>query len=271
MKQLTIKPKEVGTTITVGRLPIFARRLCNWLDKNPDGVVQLVVDGGMYAVEQREKDTLGDMINRLKKEQKEMVTYTTAYTAVPEPDKKAERELSDGLEKLGFVNLNPKTQTQTKTKAKAKAKAKPAPKAVRGEGISQDGRPYERGDLSLFEWLNRQDFLIYTLFIYGNGQPDMNKCVEYDEVCGIFMDAGLPSSIKGVKNERGLKTAQNTANVCLAMLLRKGVIQKIEEDGKKLYSLDITEGGRYARRVYKTVSEGRYGKEQSTRRRILLS
>ena len=51
MKQLIINPKEKGTTIKFGKLPILTRSLTHWSDM--DNVVQLKVEGRYYAIELR--------------------------------------------------------------------------------------------------------------------------------------------------------------------------------------------------------------------------
>ena len=155
------------------------------------------------------------------------------------------------LTELGFVNLASKPIDKPK-------KSTPTEKRL------------ERGDMSLFDWLNKQDYLIYTMFIYGNGQPDINKCIDYDDVVMCFMEAGIPARIRGIGYVKGDVTAENIANISLAALLRKKVLEKTTEDGKSLYSLSLPEGGQYARRVYKTVSEGRYKKNEKTGQRELL-
>ena len=73
MKQLTINPKEKGTTIKFGKLPILTRSLTHWSDM--DNVVQLKVEGRYYAIELR-KSGLEKALDEMREQ---MGTYTTNY------------------------------------------------------------------------------------------------------------------------------------------------------------------------------------------------
>ena len=357
MKQLTINPKEEGSTIKFGKLPIFTRSLTHWLDM--DNVVQLKVEGRHYAIELR-KSGLEKALDEMREQ---MGTYTTNYTIAKtetetpvevkeeqqpvveenftpfkthyqvgrdrfrqlkeleksgalaecknrldiceklgfEPQirgtgynwlsnqvKKGfleerlvrynkqnsgeyeyrltgvepnytgnkhiqdraelksvsypQKKLSNGLEELGFTNLS------------SKPASKPQP---RKEGYDYAGKAIEQGDLSLFEWLKCQDYLIYKLFIYGNGQPAMDKVVDYEDIVLTFIDAGMPDSKIG--KTKG-KSARRTANMAVGQLLRAGIFTKEEPTDKGIarYSLSVQKGGVYARGVYRTVSAHAY-------------
>lgn len=74
MRQLAINPKEKGTTVKFGKLPIFTRSLTHWADM--DNVVQLKVEGRYYAIELR-KSGLEKALDEMREQ---MGTYTTNYT-----------------------------------------------------------------------------------------------------------------------------------------------------------------------------------------------
>ena len=172
----------------------------------------------------------------------------------------AERAKSQGLEEMGFVNLSkPAKQMQVKVK-----------RHPRAEGVDYAGRPVERGHLSLWEWLNRDDYVISKLFLSDTGRPLLEKLVDYDDICLVFLNEGLPDRGKRNPAEKG-KTAQNYTNVVIAQLLRKGILQKDEEsgDGKKMYSLTLTKGGAYARSLFKTIREGKYSWDAKNYRRFV--
>lgn len=369
MAKLTIKPKEEGSTIKFGKLPIFTRSLTAMADM--DNVVQLKVEGRYYAIELRKTiSPLEEALEKLKvdstqfsnmkvtwedkpedepeKEKPEASHYQTGlsrfnklkeldesgelakckdrldvcekmgferkingtgynwistqirkgyleedllqynkqnsgeykysltgiepnYTgnkhirervklkAVSEPQEK----LSDGLEKLGFVNLG---QDQKPTKPRTRPYTK---RASRTPGVDYAGRPIKRGDLSLWEWLNRDDYIVSKLFISDTGRPLMEKLVDYDDICLIFLAEGLPDRGKRNPAQKG-KTAQNYTNVVIAQLLRKGIMQKEQDaDGNQRYGLTLTKGGAYARALYNTIREGEYGWDSKGYRRIV--
>ena len=96
--------------------------------------------------------------------------------AKPNPVK--ETPISNGLEKLGFVSLNNNPQDNKKVSYHTQHKRR----------VDYSGRPIEQGNMSLFEWLKSTDYLIYKLFVYGNGQVSMGKVVDYYDICLVFME-----------------------------------------------------------------------------------
>lgn len=131
-------------------------------------------------------------------------------------EKKAEK-LTNELEKLGFTSLS---ENPTATPS--------------------------QGDPRI--WLKTYDYIIYKLFVYGNGQVSMGKAVSFDEVKDIF-------------TWNSKKQAGRIANVALTHLVHKGVLEKAQPDvrnGDNIFSLTIAKGGQYARYVYNIVSNGAY-------------
>lgn len=162
-------------------------------------------------------------------------------------EKKWEK-LRNELEDLGFTNLS-STPNSTPTTTPT-----PIPKN-REEPL----KPFARGNLELAQWLKPQDYLIYRLFVYGNGQVSIGKAVTFDEVRDVFLE--LPD-VKA-KKTRGTseKTAGRIANVALIQLIKKGVLAKEQPElvnKENIFSLTLTRGGQYARKVYYTVSRGMY-------------
>lgn len=131
-------------------------------------------------------------------------------------EKKAEK-LTNELESLGFTSLS---ENPTATPS--------------------------QGDPRI--WLKTYDYIIYKLFVYGNGQVSMGKAVSFDEVKDIF-------------TWNSKKQAGRIANVALTHLVHKGVLEKAQPDvrnGDNIFSLTIAKGGQYARYVYNIVSNGAY-------------
>ena len=167
------------------------------------------------------------------------------------------------LEDLGFVSLN---QNLPSSKPRIRPYVKRNP---RTPGLDYAGRPVERGNLSLWEWLNRDDYIVNKLFISDTGRPLIEKTVDYDDICLIFLNEGLPDRRSRNPAQKG-KTAQNYTNVVIAQLLRKGILQKEEqEDGNKRYSLTLVKGGTYARGLYAVIQKGKYGWDPKSYRRIV--
>lgn len=246
MPYLTINPKEKGTTVKFGKLPIFTRSLTHWADM--DNVVQLKVEGRYYAIELR-KTGLEKALDEMREQ------------AIEKP--KQEAKLTKDLEELGFVSLKAKPVKQVKVRPSIKY-------SQRTPGVDYAGRPVRRDNLSLFEWLKRDDYLIAKLFISDSGRPLIEKAVDYDDICLVFLNAGVPD--RGNKSTRVKgKTAQNYTNVVIAQLLRKGILQKEEdtEQGKKMYSLTLTKGGAYARGLYAVIRKGEYDWDSKTYRRVV--
>lgn len=154
------------------------------------------------------------------------------------------KKLTNELENLGFTSLP--------------ASPKSAPKST-PKNREEPLRPFARGDLELSQWLKPQDYLIYRLFVYGNGQVSVGKAVTFDDVRDVFLE--LPD-VKA-KKTRGTsqKTAGRIANVALMQLIKKGVLAKEQPEvvnKKNIFSLTLLKGGQYARKVYYTVSNGTY-------------
>lgn len=351
MKQLTINPKEEGTTIKFGKLPILTRSLTHWSDM--DNVVQLKVEGRYYAIELR-KAGLEKALDEMREQ---MVTYTTNYTiaktetetpvedeeetegATPVAEKtqyqigrdrfarlkelEASGELAecknrlDICEKMGFTPVNRKTpgynwlanqirrgyleeelvrydkqnsgeyryrltgeeprysgnkNIQDKT---AEKKVKKLTNELERLGFTNLSEPRSednqmgRNNVNPLYWLKPHDYIIYKLFLYGNGQVSMNKAVSFDEIREIFAD-NPDIKVHGTQASPG-KFAGRIANVALVHLLRKGVLEKAQPDVKNkdnIFSLTLIKGGQYARNVYKTVSLGSYRKEKNGNREL---
>lgn len=135
------------------------------------------------------------------------------------------RGLTNELEKLGFTNL-PGTVAQTPSTTDPARLLKP------------------------------YDYIIYKLFLYGNGQVDMKKAVNFEDVREVFAQS---SFMEG----KSSNYAGRMANVMLVHLLRQEVLEKAQDGVRNkdnIFSLTITKGGQYARQVYTTVSNGRYEK-----------
>lgn len=340
MRQLTINPKEKGTTVKFGKLPIFTRSLTHWSDM--DNVVQLKVEGRYYAIELR-KSGLEKALDEMREQ---MGVYTTNYTItetetpveVKEEQQSAveekftpfkthyqvgrdrfkqlkELEKSGALaecknrldicEKLGFepqirgtgynwlsnqvkkgfleerlvrynkqnsgeyeyrlTGLEPNYSGNKNIREKAKSKTLENLGFVNLSGSAKPkkerqtdylGRPIKQGDLSLFEWLKSTDYLVYKLFVFGNGQVALNKVVDYDDICLVFLEAGLPDR-RGKDTRAKGRSAQNVANMTVARLLAKGVLEK-SETGEPRYHLAFPKGSAYARGVYQTISDKTY-------------
>lgn len=143
--------------------------------------------------------------------------------------KKAEK-LTNELERLGFTNLSEPRSENNQT-----------------------------GKKDPIQWLKPHDYIIYKLFLYGNGQVSMGKAVSFDEVRSVFAD--VPDvKVHGPQDSLG-KFAGRIANVALVHLLRQGVVEKAQPDVRNkdnIFSLTVSKGGQYARSVYKTVSFGSY-------------
>lgn len=357
MKQLTINPKEKGTTIKFGKLPIFTRSLTHWSDM--DNVVQLKVEGRHYAIELRPRQP-----SALEKELEKMktagvYTYSVTTTETPQDDEVAEeskadvketdapasefteyktqyevgRERFEKLKELGrtgeladcktrvdicrkmgldarrgtpgynwisnqikkgylseelvkfdkqntgeyrfrMTGIEPAYSGNKKIKEKtAEKKAEKLTNELESLGFTslqaspnpipknreEPLKPFARGNLELAQWLKPQDYLIYRLFVYGNGQVSVGKAVTFDEVRDVFLE--LPD-VK-TKKTRGTsqKTAGRIANVALMQLIKKGVLAKEQPElvnKENIFSLTLTRGGQYARKVYYTVSRGMY-------------
>ena len=350
MKQLTINPKEKGTTIKFGKLPILTRSLTHWADM--DNVVQLKVEGRYYAIELR-KSGLEKALDEMREQ---MGTYTTNYTIAktetetetPVEDEEeiapvaektqyqigrdrfarlkeleASGELAecknrlDICEKMGFTPVSRKTpgynwlanqirkghleeelvrydkqnsgeyryrltgeeprysgnkNIQDKTAAK---KVKRLTNELERLGFTNLSEPHsednqiDKNNVNPLYWLKPHDYIIYKLFLYGNGQVSMNKAVSFDEIREIFAD-NPDIKVHGTKASPG-KFAGRIANVALVHLLRKGVLEKAQPDVKNkdnIFSLTLVKGGQYARNVYKTVSLGSYKKEKNGNREL---
>lgn len=255
---LEISPKETGSTIKFGKLPIFTRSLTALADM--DNVVQIVVEGRYYAAEIRGEGkkkskkskqskqafsdkSFAEVVETLARERNDFVKVEHKSEKTVAPKQK--------LEDIGFVSLKT-SEPQQKTVVAPKKKT------------------LARGDQSLFDWLSVDDFVIYTLLVRDNGNPRMDKSIEFDDICLAFLDAGVPDK-KAVGGGKG-QSAQRLANVAIALLTRKGVLQKEEDPtfGNVRYRLTVTKGGKYARAVYSTVSRGRYSVDPATNRRAIV-
>lgn len=153
--------------------------------------------------------------------------------------KKAEK-LTNELEKLGFTNLS-----ETRSENKIVDKKNP------------------------IHWLKPHDYVIYKLFLYGNGQVSMGKAVSFDEIKEVFADAP-DIKMKGSQDAPG-RFAGRIANIALVHLLRQGVLEKAQAGVKNkdnIFGLTMVKGGQYARNVYRTVSVGSYKKEKNGNREL---
>lgn len=255
---LKISPKEIGSTIEFGKLPILTRSLTALADMN--NVVQIVVEGRYYAAEIRGE---GKKKSKKAKQPKQAFSDKSFAEAVESLAKerndfvkaeyKSEKKVApkQKLEDLGFVSL--------KT-------SEPQQKAV----VAPKKKTIARGDQSLFDWLSVDDYIVYTLLVRDNGNPRMDKSIEVDDICLAFLEAGVPDK-KAVGGRKG-QSAQRLANVAIALLIRKGVLQKEEDltSGDIRYRLTVTKGGKYARAVYSTVSRGQYSIDPATNRRAIV-
>ena len=154
-------------------------------------------------------------------------------------EKKVEK-LTNELEKLGFTNLS-----ETHSENKIVDKKNP------------------------IQWLKPHDYVIYKLFLYGNGQVSMGKAVSFDEIKEVFADAP-DVKMSGPQDAPG-KFAGRMANIALVHLLREGVVEKAQpgvRNKDNIFSLTLIKGGQYARNVYKTVSIGSYKKEKNGNREL---
>lgn len=362
MKQLRISPKEAGTTIRFGKLPIFTRSLTHWSDM--DNVVQLKVEGRYYAIELRPspleealekmrtagmfssasveipqddeiaKECKADVeeaetprptpakspfqthyqigrerfqqLKELEKSGKlaecrnrldicramgfEAKRGTTGYNWISIQIRKGFLDeelisyegLNSGKYKYSLTGEEPNYTGNKKIREKARPKIKakdleelgftslPHESEPSSSFQERFKKPFERGGLKLYEWLSACDYLIYKLFIYGNGQVSMGKAVSFDEIRDVF--AQLPHVEISKGKEAPGKFAGRLANIVIVQLLRKGVIEKSDPDVSNkdnIFSLTVMKGGQYARKVYTTVSNGKYGK--NTRRERILA
>lgn len=277
MKQLTINPKEEGTTIKFGKLPIFTRSLTHWSDM--DNVVQLKVEGRYYAIElrQRQPSPLEEVLEQIKNAK--TYSYSVTTSEIPQDDEvakeckadveqaKEESEAahhdagkqiekpapSNDLTELGFTNLSSEAHTPAfKSHARTLATGRKA-------GTDYKGHAIARGNLSLAEWLKPQDYLIYKLFSFGNGQPVFDQSYSFDECKRVFIDAGYPEKTMK-KRQKGLN-ASRVAAQAISQAVRVGALVKDQgDDGKpiSIYSLSVTNGRSYVAGVYRTVSAGTY-------------
>lgn len=259
--QLSIKPKFTGSTIKFGKLPLLTRSLTALASM--DDVAQLVVEGRYYAVEIKGKDakatsTTDEAVESLLKAIAKKDGFVPARVE-EKPVQKAQpkkvqpkKTLSD----LGFVDLQSADSNKPKT---------PPRVPVKKESV-------KRGNLSLFDWLKVQDYVVEKLFVSKMGQPLMNKTVDVDDVRLAIMEAGVEDTRKG-SSERGSNAAR-LSNVAVALLCRAGVLATgfdTENGGKRIYQLSIDKGGNYARKVHQTVSRGEYPINPKTGRRDVLA
>ena len=341
MKQLTINPKEAGTTIKFGKLPIFTRSLTHWLDM--DNVVQLKVEGRHYAIEQRPtppsplfeavdklyKASLGeDGFQEVKitcelpeddevaKECKADVEEANELAPTPTPTPTYKTQYQVGRERFEKLKELSRTGELAECKTRVDICKKMGLDArrntpgynwvsnqIRKGFLSEELVKYDKqnsgeyrfrmtgvepaysGNKNIIEktaekkvekltneleklgftnlsknstatpsqsdpriWLKTYDYIIYKLFVYGNGQVSMDKAVSFDEVKEIF-------------TWNSKKQAGRIANVALTHLVRKGVLEKAQPDVRNsgnIFSLTVTKGGQYARQVYSIVSNGSY-------------
>lgn len=270
MKQLTINPKEEGTTIKFGKLPIFTQALTHWSDM--DNVVQLKVEGRYYAIElrQRQPSPLEEVLEQIKNAK--TYSYSVTTSEIPQDDEvakeckadveqaKEEAESayhdtaeqiekpapSNGLTELGFTNLSSEPTTHARI-------------TVTGKKVGTDyhGKAIARGNLSLVEWLKPQDYLIYKLFSFGNGQPVFDQSYNFDECKKVFADAGY--SDKAMKRRKKGTNASRATALALSQSVRIGaLVRDTGDDGKPIYSLSVTKGRSYVAGIYRTISAGTY-------------
>lgn len=231
LKTITINPKEVGSTIKIGKLPVFTRSLATMADLS--NVVQIVVEGRYYAVELRKP-------KRVTSEPTIQKSETVLPTKKERTESKKGKKLSGDLKELGFYEYEYGARANSSTPRKN----------------DFNGRPIARGDLPLHEWLKTQDYAVYALFLDRNsGRALVEKTVSYDDFVKVFVEAGFPNVPRQTRNKKGC-TAQRMANIAVSQLLLYKIIQK--EEGFRQYSLAIVNGGRYARGVFATVKAGEY-------------
>jgi hypothetical protein len=354
MKQLTINPKEKGTTIKFGKLPILTRSLTHWLDM--DNVIQLKVEGRYYAIELRptqpsplelalEKikeateegslkitcEELEDDEENIEETEKNIPTekkssFKTHYQIGRDRFEKLKEleqtgELAecknrlDICRKMGFRPVRRKgpgynwlsnqikkgyleeelvkynkqnsgeyryhlTGEEPRYSGNKKIQEKTAEKKV--EKLTNELEKLGFTNLSEthsenkivdkknpIQWLKPHDYVIYKLFLYGNGQVSMGKAVSFDEIKEVFADA--PDVKMGGTQEAPGKFAGRIANIALVHLLREGVVEKAQpgvRNKDNIFSLTLVKGGQYARNVYKTVSIGSYKKEKNGNREL---
>lgn len=356
MKQLTINPKEKGTTVKFGKLPIFTRSLTHWSDM--DNVVQLKVEGRYYAIELRptqpsplelalekireaaEKGNFSEVeITREEPEDEENIeetekniptekksSFKTHYQIGRDRFKQLKEleqtgELAkcknrlDICRKMGFRPVRRKgpgynwlsnqikkgyleeelvkynkqnsgeyryrlTGEEPRYSGNKKIQEKTAEKKVEKLtneleklGFTNLSRTHSENKIvdkkNPIQWLKPHDYVIYKLFLYGNGQVSMGKAVSFDEIKEVFADA--PDVKMGGTQEAPGKFAGRIANIALVHLLREGVVEKAQpgvRNKDNIFSLTVVKGGQYARNVYKTVSIGSYKKEKNGNREL---
>ena len=261
-KQLTIRPKEAGSIIKFGKLPLFTSSLTHWADM--DNVIQLKVEGRYYAIELR-KSGLEKALDEMREQ---MGTYTTNYTIAetetPVEEKEADasapefteyktqyqvgRERFEKLKELDRTGELAECKTRVDICKKMGLDAQHGTPGynwvsnqIRRGYLSEELVKYDKqntgeyrfqmtgvepaysgnknikektaekkaerltneleklGFTSLSEnptatpsqgdpriWLKTYDYIIYKLFVYGNGQVSMGKAVSFDEVKDIF-------------------------------------------------------------------------------------
>ena len=359
MKQLTINPKEAGTTIKFGKLPIFTRSLTHWADM--DNVVQLKVEGRHYAIELR-KSGLEKALDEMREQ---MGTYTTNYKVdggidcatyskmkivekEEETDENTPTETKSSFKTHYQIGRDRFKQLQELERTGELAKCKNRldicrkmgfkPVRRRGPGYNWLSNQIKKGYLeeelvkhnkqnsgeyryhltgeeprysgnkkiqektaakkaekltneleklgftnlsethsenkivdkkNPIQWLKPHDYVIYKLFLYGNGQVSMGKAVSFDEIKEVFADAP-DIKMKGSQDAPG-RFAGRIANIALVHLLRQGVLEKAQAGVKNkdnIFGLTMVKGGQYARNVYRTVSVGSYKKEKNGNREL---
>lgn len=265
--QLTINPKFNGSTIKFGKLPLLTRSLTALASM--DDVAQLVVEGRYYAVEIKGKDaeatstadeTVESLLKAIAKKDgfvSARVEKKPAREEQPKEKPKKAQPKKKTLSDLGFVDLQSADNNKPKT---------PPRVPVKKESV-------KRGNLSLFDWLKVQDYVVEKLFVSSTGQPLMNKIVDVDDVRLAIMEAGVEDTRKGA-SERGSNAAR-LSNIAVALLIRAGVLDAGFDTenfgGKRVYQLSIDKGGNYARKVHQTVSRGEYPIDPKTGRRDVLA
>lgn len=290
MKKLTINSTN-GGKIVFGKLPIFTNSLVKELgDGVHNHLEKLVIVGRYYAAEMKagEKDTV-----EIKAEEKDTastieesvlaklaknggyIQTTKAFEPTPvfEPDRVAEEckfdveqakeeaklahlsvvkqpekpAPSNDLTELGFTNLSSETPTSTRIN-------------IRGKKVGTDyhGKSIARGNLSLIEWLKPQDYLIYKIFSFGNGQPVFDQSYDFDECKRVFIDAGYPDKAME-KRQKGMNNASRATALALSQAVRIGaLIRDTGADGKPIYSLSVANGRAYVAGIYRTISAATY-------------
>lgn len=231
MHQLTINPKN-GGTIKFGKLPLFSKNLVKALGVTDfSSITQYKTNGRYFAIE---------LSSANAPQETQPAQPTDTYQS---------KKIEVSLEDLGFVNISS------------------APKATSHTSTPHRGKPFERGNLSLFEWLKNGDYVIYKLFVFENGEVALNRVVDYDDICLLFIEAGLEDG-KGKRRQSPGRAAQNVANMSISHLLNRGVLQKASftRDGRARYRLTAIKGGNYAQGVYRTVRAGSYAKDSRGQR-----